>query len=304
MNPKPTFITIYNAGSGEGARQLRPAVEAVNRASDAVALRFVPVDPVPGRARLAAQDAALGGLQADFHEGHFEEVAKRITVDGPVIAQTDTPRSQLAALEIARGARQPLFSHLMVKPSEGPTSAVIAIIMPEDDHHARKLGAWWRALESVTALGGSEAFRGPGTTAAEREQESRVRTRFREHFTRTFPKVVAGVPSQVHPLLWSHGGAEPAPLFVLPPIGSFRDRIALVAAVQAEQRFPLVRGSEVWAAEFIPSAIRMHHFRLRKLDGQFAAGPTQVLIGKLPAPIPTVTSSSDWTSSSAVYTTD
>ncbi len=304
MNPKPTFITVFNAGSGEGSRQLRPTLEAVNRSSDAVALNYVPVDPFPGRARLAAQDATLGGLRTDYHEGRFEEVASRITVNGPVIAQTDTPRSQLAALGVAREAKQPLFSYLVIKPSEGPTSAALVLIEPDDEHHARRLGAFWKALDSVTALGGSEAFRGPGTTAAEREQEARVRARFREHFTRTFPKIVADVPSQVHPLLWSHGGAEPAPLFVLPPIGSFRDRGGLVTAVQAEQRFPLVRGSEVWAAELIPSAIRLHHFRLRRLDGQFTAGPTQILIGKLPAPVPTVTSSNVWTSSSAVFTTD
>ncbi len=304
MNPKPTFITVYNAGSGEGARQLRPALEAVNRSSDAVALRCVSVDPVAGRARLAAEETALSGLQSDFHEGRFEDVAGRITINGPVIAQTDTPRSQLAALGVAREAKQPLFAFLMVKPSEGSTSAVLALIEPEDDHHARRLGAFWRALDGVTAIGGSEAFRGPGATAAEREQESRVRARFREHFTRTFPKVVAAVSAQVHPLLWSHGGAEPAPLFVLPPLAAFRDRAALISAVALERRFPMVRGSELWAAELAPTAIRLHHLRVRRLDGQFAAGPTQVLIGKLPAPVPIVTSTSDWTSSSAVYTTD
>ncbi len=273
MNPmKKPVLPVVTVGANRAARLMLPTIAAVNNASESVELAVAYVDPIPGRARAMALEAAALGVKSDSREMRVEDLAAAGKLPGLLVAHTDRPEPQRVAFAAAQAGCHPAIGYLAVSHELTELLGLFFVLQPDDPRAHAQAQALLGALEAVTRRGGSSLVFGDDAKASSRIAEPGLRRAMAEHFTSNVGRLVARIEPESAPLTISRAGQAPETLIVLPTVAIWRHPTALARDVLTELQHPIQRGESFTVAEISDSGVRLYDFRLRLTDARLAVG--------------------------------
>jgi hypothetical protein len=264
----PRRLRIIDGGTNHGGRALLPHIARLQAQSEAIIPELVGVDPIPGRARRYANEAAALGLRADAHEGKIEDfVADGHAEHAPVVLNVDTPEGHARALYQLADRPNPDMGALFATSPEGHLIGWRYVHEAHQRDEKRETALMYAALAAYNAPGGRDRVWGTRGRPEHQPQELVYREWAGRFVERNLAKIATGVRPDDYHLEMTLDGRKTMPVIVRQSPDGWAPPATLAAATLATSTALILKGEDFVIAEVRPDGVRFHLARIGKTDG-------------------------------------
>ena len=264
-----TKIVTVVIGIGRAGTRLIDVLPRINHTLGS-RLDLVLVDAEPGRSRDAAARLRSMGMQSQFLEAPIEDVRIVGTNSGDpqgiMVNLTDDPGVTPWLLRKYRGFS--VITQIYTRMPNGTLYGQSATLRPEAETEREKLAAFFEAAQKVTARTGAEDLWGSLGLPEHRMAEPLYRNWQMRLLEGSLMRLATKRDLPGDPIQISIDGQTSVPMIIQDHRDRWRGDEEITAEIVDSACQPLIRGRGFAIGEIGPDGVRIHHARLRKLDGR------------------------------------
>lgn len=262
-------VEIITGGANRGARQMQPAIEKFNRASNRFTLSPIYADPVPERANQLVRLANARGIPARAVEATLQEVLPMADMKNkPLIISVDNADAIASALNVINFAERPVLIYFLVKMPSDELLGIRAVLQEDNEHQREMIARFFRTLGKVTARSGASAVLGADGRPEHVLLEGRYRSWFAKHMHANVTKIISHTRPESDPIEVTNDGDTTMTLMLKDAPTGWADPSDLARDIVGQPVSPITRGRDFMVCEVGPDAIRLLPVRLRATDGK------------------------------------